>query len=478
MTLHLDNFTDTGGTLIHNHTPDTSGNSYGTNAGMIIRSNRLAHESGTVRTSLINGVTVGSQYTIELDYYKFTNAGDLGVLFGNPTISGGDLGNGYLLRVSSTGVIELYFKVISFVLRGSYDPAESDGTALSQIKLTVDTTAPNIKVYYGGTEIIDYSPASMNSGGSIYLRGLGGATSSTGHHLDTLRIADGIPATAAPIISNQTATGITSTNVTVGYDTDQGEDNAYYLFDSVLSRSVGQYIKDNYTQTQAITATGTITESYTGAEGLKDGRKYFAHVVQENSFGFSNILSSDLFTIPTISNTYDEGVYSLTGGAAAPNGDSDTDTATLNVIDISPVAVSVTFTGQTSTFVRWIPTEPASIGFTGQVPELVTGLTVNAGDTDFAGQIPVLSGIDTVTISVPSGDLTLSGQIPVMTIGTTTFLSVPNGTLNLTNGTPTLEIIEPIGVTSTVCFDGTIEYLEYNGEIQDLEFNGTIKLRC
>ena len=404
MATYNDNFTDTNGTLIHNHTSD-SGDSYGTNSGLEIQSNRLVCTDATTRLTQVTGFTSDSEYTIDLDYYKYTNAGTLGIVFGNSTVTT-DVSDGYNLRIHTTGKIQLYTFSSGFpTLLGEHNPLESDGTQLDTIRLKVSAT--DITVDYGATtDVITSSNTAHTRAGPLYIRAIVAATSSTGHHLDAITYQQGIPATSAPTLSGQSVTGVTTTNATVNYTTDVSGDTRYLLFDSVKNQSSAANVKALATISEATTGTGALSRNYTASEGLKDGRKYFAHIAQENTVGLSNLLDTDIFTIPTLSTLYLTDTYAITGGATAPNGDTDTGAGTLTVAGTVEGSISAT-------------TEDSTLSASSSVINYGSiSFTIEDSDWTGGGSVRVSGSVATTT---EDAVYTGSGAVPIAgTIGFTT----------------------------------------------------------
>lgn len=334
--VYTDNFTDTNGTLIHNHTADT-GQSYSTNTGMEIQSNRVLFTNTTTKIAKIESMTLATDYTIELDLYKHTNAGNIGINFGVTTSTATDVGYGIYFRVLSNGDLSLVRvnQFGSFAL-WTWNPGVADNTALSTVKLEVTTgggTGRGIRVFYGGVEQ-HFNESTVSAGDSLYIRSFTAVTSTTGHHITRLEYNDTIPpppSNAIPVLTLPTVSGITATNVDVGFDTDQTDGTAYVLFNNNASAPAAATVVSDGQVSDTIVGSGVKSISWTDALGLDEGRNYFAHIVHNNSFGNSNVLTTDIFAIPTLSNTYLQGSYTLAGGATAPDSSTDSDTGTLDV---------------------------------------------------------------------------------------------------------------------------------------------------
>lgn len=348
--IYTGNFTNANGTLIHNHTADT-GQAYSTNTGFEIQSNRLVATDTTTKITKVEGMVLGANYMIELDLYKFTNAGNIGISFGVTNVTATDVVHGYFFRVLSNGDLSLVI-VTQFgaFTQWTWNPSAANNSALSTIRLEVTTgggTGKGIRIFYGGVEQ-HFQETTVQPGDHLYIRSWEGVTATTGHHIDRLEYNDELPpppSDAIANLSNPTVTVNSATSVTIGADTDQTDGTLYVQFNFDRSGNSPQHVKDNANTSVTVAGAGTFTVDYTGADGLIAGRKYFAHIVHENSFGISDVLDTEIFTVPHLSQTYGLGTYNITGTAFFPSGNDITDTATLLVEEIAPTSASIVFSG-------------------------------------------------------------------------------------------------------------------------------------
>ncbi len=193
-TFYRDTFTDADGTLIHNHTAET-GHAYGTNTGFKIQNNRLYVDNATVKYAQALGVVTEDTTTkVVLTYRKLTDAGNLGITLGDTT---GDQ-TGYHIRISVGQVLQLWqISSGSYTLLDSYVFSIPDDTEFT-VRVETENPSPTTvrtSVYMDDVLRISHEPtfSTIPSSGNLFLRGSVAVTTTTGYHLEDVRIVPDTP---------------------------------------------------------------------------------------------------------------------------------------------------------------------------------------------------------------------------------------------------------------------------------------------
>ena len=427
------------GTNIGNYTAD-SGQTHSTNGSGLFHNNRLYWEDSTTKFSQVESFTSDSEYTLTLNARCITDANYIG-MFASATVFTDTPFQGYLIRCAPSRTIELYkYTGGGAALLGSYVHGVANATDLAPIKLKASAT--QLIVEYNGSDVITTSDTSYRAG-NLYYWGFGDGATTTGYHLDSVSYVQGVPSVVPPVIDTPAYTNVTATNIDVTFNTDDPTGTAYVLLSANKNETDDQHIKDSATHSQAVSGSGAQTVSIADTDGLKDGLIGYAHIVHENANGLSNIISTTLFTIPSLSNTYDSGSYGLSLTATAPDSSTDSDTGTLLVNPVVP-AGTLTLTGQAPEpkLFKIVKPGEGAITLAGQTPNLtrINRITIPTGTLTQTGQAPTVQTTITTTIEPPAGALTLTGYAPTPVEGISTVIEPPEGTLTLTGQVPAFTI--------------------------------------
>ena len=440
-----DTFTAANGTLLDARNSD-SGDSYSSTPGAKIFDNHLYYDNTATKYAIVSGFTGDNEFTIDINSKCVTDSDYIGVAF-SATIFSDSLFNGYLIRLAPSRTIQLYrFSGGSPTLLGDYIHGVADGNPLALLKVTV--TGAGIVVNYGGTDVITSGDGTYRTGG-LAMWGFGAVTTTTGYHMNDVTYTVGVASGNPPVIDTVTTTAITSTNVDVGFNTDDPTGTAYVYLSANETEPTDQHIVDESIKSQAIVASGAITIPVTALDGLKDGANYYAHVVHENVAGLSNILSSALFSIPTLSTSYTGGAHTLSGTVTAQDDTTDTDTGTLTVpivgsvstelgaLDVNAVG-EIKFIGSVSSELGALNTTAVGeVVYTGTVSSELGTLNVSGTGTvlnPITGSATVelgalnVSAAGTVTPLIPPVTGTVSTELGALDV-TASGLVVPQGTI-------------------------------------------------
>lgn len=185
--LYNDTFTAANGTTIGDHTAD-SGQSYSANTGYKIHNNRLYSDNITNNYTQVQGFTTSLDgFTITMSLRKLTDAGNMGITFGDTT--GGQ--SGYLVRASNGQKIQFYSITFgpTFNLLDEHVFSIADDTDMVVKIVAGDSTS----IYLDDVLIMTEVTSNPNIQGNLFVRQNLAISTTTGYHLDSLSYAPETP---------------------------------------------------------------------------------------------------------------------------------------------------------------------------------------------------------------------------------------------------------------------------------------------
>lgn len=190
---------------LQHHTAD-SGQLYDMNKGARIATNRLYFDDGAAgREATYIGVVDAAtdiEYNIDLDLYRHTDAGNVGVAFGVAD----DWTTGWLLRSAPLSKIQLWGisslgGALTFI--DEYVHSTGDGASLPAVQAQV--RSGQIEVFVGGVSRFTHATATTKEG-RLLLRGNASVTDVTGYHLNSITYTSITNGAGGPLVYNDTFT--------------------------------------------------------------------------------------------------------------------------------------------------------------------------------------------------------------------------------------------------------------------------------
>lgn len=187
-----DDFTDTDGTLLQNHTP-SGGGSWIKHGGQDaqISGNRVIHSSGAEGNYYHSADPTSADYIVAADVVMRSDndSSEACVLGRQDPNAGGTTETYYMARYATNGNAWQLFKRVSgsFTLLGSFAQALTVDQAY-RLELSMVGTA--IKLLVDSVERVSVTDSGITAAGKAGLRTVGGSTSTTGAHLDNWEASD------------------------------------------------------------------------------------------------------------------------------------------------------------------------------------------------------------------------------------------------------------------------------------------------
>lgn len=187
----------------------TSGHFYTQNKGARVQNGRVFFDnvaSGELPSYVqVLDATCDTEYDIDLDVYRHTDAGNIGVVFGADAA----LDKGWLLRASTSSGVQLWEYTVSptkpNTLINTYTHSTGDGATLPAIKAEV--RSGQIEVFVGGVSRFTHTTATSKEG-NLLLRGNSVVNASTGYHLDSITYTAVTNGAGGPLVYNDTFTNL------------------------------------------------------------------------------------------------------------------------------------------------------------------------------------------------------------------------------------------------------------------------------
>lgn len=190
----LDNYTNTAGETIGNHTSD-SGHDYEANTAIVFsnaNSIYINNVAGSM-TSQINGFVTDAAYEMTLTIRRLDATGNVGVFIGDTPLQ-----NGYLFLATVSGGSNMFrvFKYVGGVYHGIIG-----GYMTSGLSMTLRVTPTDLDIVESGTVRFSIEDTTFTRAGkNLFLRlGVVGSNT-TGYHIDKLEVEELILPVAVPLV--------------------------------------------------------------------------------------------------------------------------------------------------------------------------------------------------------------------------------------------------------------------------------------
>ena len=335
-----------------------SGQTYGPTNSFRLGSDRAYFEGASTTFVPVESAICDVEYDIDANFYKHTDAGSFGVLFG----SDATLQTGFYVQATTSERIQLW-EIVSGSpnFRNSYTHGTADGNPIPVVHIEV--RSGQIEVFVGGVSRFTHINAA-NKEGQMYFRGASAVTATTGNHLSDVTYTAITNGAGGPLVYNDT---FTQDTLGVGSGTLE--------------------ITDTVTvPTGAVTITGFAPSTFVTDNTTVAVPAGFVSIV-----GFA----------PSVEIVANDVTVDVPAGAVSITGFAPTVVAEANV---------------------WVDVPAGSVSLTGYAPSIAItadrNITVPTGSVTITGYAPTITGVP-INIEVPTGAVTLTGYAPIVVTGFT-----------------------------------------------------------